>query len=411
MPGTSTAEPVSGDDAGPAPARSRRLGYVPALDGLRAIAIALVVLFHYPWKQKLFAPQRFHGGFLGVDVFFVLSGFLITSLLLEERETTGRVSLVSFYKRRARRLLPAFFVLFVIAVLWREALHHSQPNSTGLTGMFFYVANWVQIWRPDSIGGVFGHTWSLAIEEQFYLLFPLLLVGLFRLGLRRVGIAITLFAGALAAWGWRVAVWREQLHPRISFVDWYALITGRSLPSDDPFRFREWNRWYFGTDTRADALLIGCVAAVVFLELARRNPPRWFGRVAATVGVLAFAGAGVIVERAIIPSGWIPDWGLFLLETCVALTVLGITLAPRAPLTRVLSLRPLVWIGRRSYAIYLFHLVLFQELPPKRTHLSPTLQFFFMMVMILVAAEVSWRLVESPFMRGRRRFEQVPAST
>ncbi len=410
MTGTGTAAPAEGAEESAQPALPRRLGYRPALDGLRAIAITLVVLFHYPWQTKAFQPQPFHGGFLGVDVFFVLSGFLITSLLLEEREARGRVSFVGFYKRRARRLLPAFFVLFAIAVFEHAVLGHHQPTTEGLVGMLVYMANWVQIWRPDSLGGTFGHTWSLAIEEQFYLLFPLLLVGLFRIGLRRVGIALALIAGALGAWAWRVTLWHQQSHTKSTFVDWYAAITGRGLPDADPLRFREWNRWYFGTDARADALLIGCAAAVLFVYAGRLASKRAFVNGAAVVGVLAFAGAAVLVVQATIPSGWIPDWGLFLLESCVALTVLGVVLAPRSPLTWLLSLPPLVWIGRRSYAIYLFHLVVYQELSRDRTHFSSTVEFWFSMAVILVVAEISWRFIESPFMRGRRRFEGVAAT-
>ncbi len=406
MTGTGTAAPVEPADQGGAPPSPRRLGYLPALDGLRAIAITLVVLFHYPWVTKAFAPQPFHGGFLGVDMFFVLSGFLITTLLLEERTTAGRVSLTAFYQRRARRLLPGFFVLFVIAL----AAHVGwglQPTNTGLVGMLVYMANWVQIWRPDSLGAIFGHTWSLAIEEQFYLLFPLALLGLIRIGARRFGLAIALFAGALGAWAWRIVVWHRHVASTVNFVDWYALITGRTPPATDPFRFREWNRWYFGTDTRADALLLGCVAAVLFVQLARRRPGRGLVVGASGVAVLAGAGVGVIVAQAAIPAGWVPDWGLFLFESCVALTVLGLALAPRAPLARVLSLAPLVWLGRRSYAVYLFHLFIFQMLRTQRTHLPSTAQFWFLMAVTLLAAEFSWRVIESPFMRGRRRYERT----
>src|SRR3954447_5790680 len=145
MAGTETAGPVGGTEQHEAPPQ-RRLGYLPALDGLRAIAVTLVVLFHYPWATKPFELQPFHGGFLGVDVFFVLSGFLITALLLEERASRGRVSLSGFYQRRARRLLPAFFVLFAVAVAARfgATADNLRPTTTGLAGMLFYMANWVQ---------------------------------------------------------------------------------------------------------------------------------------------------------------------------------------------------------------------------------------------------------------------------
>jgi peptidoglycan/LPS O-acetylase OafA/YrhL len=399
MTRTSAAGPEVTAEGAPA----RRLGYVPALDGMRAVAITLVVLFHYPWANTPVNP--YHGGFLGVDVFFVLSGFLITTLLLEEHRGHGRVSLRGFYARRARRLLPALAVLFVIAVAahFGATTPNLRPSTTGLFGMAFYMANWVQIWRNDPLGGMFGHTWSLAIEEQFYLVFPLLLLGLLRVGLRRIGLVLALVAGALASWSWRAALWHS--HPtKLAFVDFYAAITGRVLPATNPFR--SWNRWYFGTDTRADALLIGCAVAALFVHLARRPPSARVARVAAIVVVVPAVVAGVVVAKAAILDGWVPDWGLFLLECSVGLTVLGVVLSPSGLLTRVLSFRPFVWIGRRSYAIYLFHLVVFEVFPTSRTHLSSTFQFWFLMAMTLVAAEISWRLVESPFMKGRRRFER-----
>src|SRR5262249_28328029 len=145
-----------------------RLGYQPALDGARAVAIGLVVLVHYPWHVGFLASAPFHGGFLGVDAFFVLSGFLITTLLLEEHAASGRVSLRRFYARRAFRLLPALAVLLVVAVVLHFTLaahNKNRPETTGILGVLFYVANWVGIYRPKSLGVIFD-TWSLAVEEQ-----------------------------------------------------------------------------------------------------------------------------------------------------------------------------------------------------------------------------------------------------
>ena len=251
------------DNAGPP---SVRFQYMPALDGLRAIAIVLVVLFHYPWANQFFEGNPVHGGFLGVDVFFVLSGFLITSLLLKERADTGAVSLRSFYARRALRLLPAFGVLFAFAVVARFAFVQDaqRPSWFGIFGMAAYFANWVQLWAHEPLGPLFGHTWSLAIEEQFYLVFPLVFVGLSRLRMSRRSIGLTLFAGAVASALWRAYLWSSPP----SFVDFYARITGRAVQGTNPFE--TWNRWYFGTDTRLDALLIGCVAAVILVGLQPR---------------------------------------------------------------------------------------------------------------------------------------------
>jgi len=168
---------------------------------MRAIAIILVLLFHYPFatntgQLRLFAAAPVHGGFLGVGVFFVLSGFLITTLLLEERARHGTISLRAFYVRRALRLLPAFFVLFAFAVGCFVLLGTTdpvRPSGPGLIGMLLYVANWVQIWSRGSLGVVFGHTWSLAIEEQFYVAFPV--IALLVLGARARRATLALVVG------------------------------------------------------------------------------------------------------------------------------------------------------------------------------------------------------------------------
>src|SRR5882724_4329997 len=251
------------------------LGYQRALDGMRAIAIILVLLFHYPFatntgQLRLFAAAPVHGGFLGVGVFFVLSGFLITTLLLEERARHGTISLRAFYVRRALRLLPAFFVLFAFAVGCFVLLGTTdpvRPSGPGLIGMLLYVANWVQIWSRGSLGVVFGHTWSLAIEEQFYVAFPVIALLVLGARARRATLALVVGLGAAGAALWRAIYW-ERTHANASFIDFYANITGRSLPQTNPVHL--WDRWYFGTDMRADALLVGCLAAIALSSLRPR---------------------------------------------------------------------------------------------------------------------------------------------
>jgi peptidoglycan/LPS O-acetylase OafA/YrhL len=388
------------------------LGYQRALDGMRAIAIGLVLLFHYPFVTKsgqlaIFAEAPVHGGFLGVDVFFVLSGFLITTLLLEESARHGIISLRSFYARRALRLLPAFFVLFVFAVgcyVLLGANDAVRPSGAGLIGMLFYLANWVQIWSRGSLGGVFGHTWSLAIEEQFYVVFPV--IALIALGTRarRATLAIVVALGAAGAALWRAIYW-EHTHANASFIDYYANITGRSRPQTNPVHL--WDRWYFGTDMRADALLVGCLAAIA-LSSVRPRLTRGGSIALQVAGALAFAGAGFVIFKAVVvESAWLPLWGLLVLELCVALATVSFVIAsPANPLAWLLSLPPLVWIGRRSYAIYLFHTSVLYLLPRRRTHLPPPLQLVFTFIVIGLLAEASWRFVEQPFLRRKRRFER-----
>ena len=357
-----------------------RLGYQPALDGVRALAIALVVLFHYPWDQVFYKANPVHGGFLGVDVFFVLSGFLITTLLLQEHAALGSVSLRRFYARRALRLLPAFFVLFAIALVLHFTLAHgdgNRPKALGLFGMLFYAANWVNVYRDGALG-VVAHTWSLAIEEQFYLVWPVILVFLLRRRLRLSTIAVIATVGIVASSLWRVWYWYHHLGHR-NFVTYYLAMTNR-LPRNAPgtltHRTNVWNRLYFGSDTRADALLVGCLVAIVLFWLlprlgARPRAPERGRRSRAR----RLRGHRVAGRRR--------DVGL----------AAGVG-HPRArarrrgrhrrarrraasPLARVLAVGPLAWLGRRSYAIYLFHTVVFEYCNRSHVHIPPPLSFVF----------------------------------
>ena len=396
-----------------------RLGYQPALDGVRALAISLVVLFHYPWKSPFYRFNPVHGGFLGVDVFFVLSGFLITTLLLQEHAALGAVSLSRFYARRALRLLPAFFVLFAIALFLHFTLaagDGNRPEVLGLFGMVFYAANWVNVYRDGALG-VVSHTWSLAIEEQFYVVWPLILVLLLRRRLRLVTIAGITTAGIVAASVWRAWYWLHHLGHR-NFLDYYLDVTSRPLPSGTvgtlTHRTEVWNRFYFGSDTRADALLVGCLTAIVLFWLLPRLGARSRVRLSAAA-CLALVGCAVIVwQSVVVISGWLPVWGILALELAVGVVIAGLVAAPRNPLARLLALPPLAWLGRRSYAVYLFHTVVFEYCRRSRVHLSPPVSFVFQMVVILVVAELSHRLVEAPMLRRKQHFEPpvpVAAST
>ncbi|SNQ50235.1 Putative acyltransferase (fragment) [Frankia canadensis] len=202
------------------------LGRNPALDGLRALAVLCVLVFHM---------DALPGGYLGVDVFFVLSGFLITGQLLAERDRAGEVSLIRFYVRRAYRLLPAFWLLALVGLV---AVVTGIDGRAGALGEFLgslaasamYVNNYVQVVRQSTGAGWLGHTWSLSAEEQFYLLWPLVLVALCRRPRLARRLPVVLLAGVAA-----VALWRNVL-----------AAFGASA-----------TRMYFGLDTRADALLVG----------------------------------------------------------------------------------------------------------------------------------------------------------
>jgi peptidoglycan/LPS O-acetylase OafA/YrhL len=390
------------EERGSAPAAAR-LGYVPALDGVRAVAIALVLLFHYPWPGS----TPFHGGYLGVDVFFVLSGFLITTLLLEELDRIQHIALRAFYARRALRLLPAVAVLALFAVFayFGGVNAAFRPTVVGLVAIVGYVGNWVHLWRSDQLGPMFGHVWSLAIEEQFYLVFPLLLLVAFRARVRRLQFAALLAAFAAISASLRVLEWHSVVPTRAAparVVGGYKLIAVASSPPSEALQ--RWNRWYFGSDTHADALLIGCVAATLLIHFKPRITPS-LRTLHAAAAATAFVASGAIIASARILSGWVADWGLLALECCVAVVIVGLVVAPAAPLPRILGLAPLRWMGRRSYAIYLFHPVVFLVLAPDRPSTVPKwLHFWFALAIVGLLAELSWRLVERPFLARKQRF-------
>src|SRR5690349_21349742 len=172
-------------------------GYHPALDGIRAIAIVSVLLFHYVFRNHLILPH----GLLGVDAFFVLSGFLITALLLREHGSKRRISLRNFYARRALRLLPLLACVLIVAVVVNLAFppgYPGRPQRPGIVAAAFYYANWYTM-RHNTGLGFLGVTWSLSIEEQFYLVWPVLLVALLSFTTRRSVVALTTFAAFVAA--------------------------------------------------------------------------------------------------------------------------------------------------------------------------------------------------------------------
>jgi peptidoglycan/LPS O-acetylase OafA/YrhL len=351
---------------------TRPLGYQPALDGLRAVAVLAVFGFHA-------APARLPGGYVGVDLFFVLSGFLITTLLLEEKDRTKRVALAAFYVRRALRLLPALVVFLACYVVCYGLQTGDWPFALASAGVaIVYLSNWVRALGLSGLGWV-GHTWSLSNEEQFYLLWPplLLLLGYF---LRSK--AAVLLAVAAAAFG--VMAYR-------------ALGALNGWPPA---------RLYDALDTRADGLLIGCCLAFIYNRNVLGRCPRLKRLVGGAgalslVGLVAFCLFGLARLAPVMLS-----YGYALASLAAGLVVMA--LASEAPGARglacLLRLPPLVWVGKVSYGVYLWHSLAIYSLKESLPGLSPWLSLPLALAATLAVAGLSFALVERPFLRLKKRF-------
>jgi peptidoglycan/LPS O-acetylase OafA/YrhL len=356
-----------------------RLRYQPALDGARAMAVAGVIGYHLDLS---ILP----GGFLGVDLFFVLSGFLITSLLMREYARRGAIDLGAFWLRRARRLLPALFL--VVGVIVLVAASASPFDRTQLRwdilSSLAYVTNWRFIGAENSYFREFAapspvlHLWSLAIEEQFYVVWPLVMLGALALVGRRSGGTRAIVAFLVAATATSVILLAQAYDP----ID----------PSPA----------YYATHTRGHELLIGAIAAV----LLEREPAfaSLVRRVAKPVAVISL---GVLLAFAVLLSDASPFYyfgGSLIFSVAAAglVTTLAVAAAGDGsnPVLRVLSLKPLPWLGALSYGLYLWHWPLILWLTPTTTGVDGPLLDATRVAAILGVSAVSFYLVERPIRRG-----------
>ncbi len=355
------------------------MGYIPGLDGIRAIAVLAVLLYH---SGVLLVP----GGFLGVDVFFVLSGFLISTLLLQEIERTQAVNFKQFYIRRARRLLPALFATLALSavlvlIFARDAAFQFRHDA--LASMF-YVSNWWYIVQDLSYFEAMGrppmlqHLWSLAVEEQFYLLWPLALVFLYkwrgRPGVGRIALMVSLGSTFLMALG--------------SFI-WNVPAAGDA------------SRLYFGTDTHCMGLLLGAALATVWRPGALPKKITWPAQIILwSVAILSLVGLFSIFHNVGEDSAWLYRGGFFVVSALTAV-IIALATHPALGFGTVLALQPMRYIGERSYGLYLYHWPIFVVTRPGiDLPFEGAPAWILRMALTFGVAELSYRYIEVPIRHG-----------
>jgi len=349
-----------------------RSGYLPYLDGLRGIAILMVLVYHAH-------GPLFKGGYIGVDIFFVLSGFLITSLLIKEWDRTGRIGLGHFYMRRALRLIPAVVALLVVflAVSWFVSDDFRRCVRDALI-VLFYAANWVRATGENLYA--LGHTWSLSIEEQFYLLWPLMFVGLRKAKLSRPSLAWLLLAAAVAS-----AIARIVLH----------------------FNGASDERLYNGLDTHADGLLLGCSLAFFLTESRLESlATRAWVKPAGFAAMATLLAISLVVkdDAAVMFLG-----GFFVVVVAAAVVIIDLQSRANTVARKVTEWPALVKLGRISYGVYLWHFPIYKVLFDLRKQYGWSarwpLYLFVGGPIAIGVAVVSYRFLEIPFLRLKKKFQ------
>lgn len=349
----------------------RGLPRLAGLDGIRGLAALAVVLYHA-------GASWLPAGFLGVDVFFVVSGFLITSLLISERERDDKTDLIEFWKRRARRLLPVLALVLIVTTAY-TAIRLQDTLMDHLREVLVaavYITNWDQIVRGVSYFEMFErpsqlrHLWSLAVEEQFYIIWPVL----FGVGARFLRLR----------WLWCVVVGLAALS-----VVWMMMLF---TPGDEP------SRVYFGSDARAFTILIG-VAVAFFWKPWRREWTAPLGYLMDALALAALVGIGLIMAVGRHWNDWMYPWGL-LFTSAATIVLVAFVIRPGSLAGRALEIAPLRWMGERSYSIYLWHWPVMLALQWEYNFIPNSIAMFAAgIAATFILSELSYRLVERPMRR------------
>ncbi|WP_051302271.1 acyltransferase family protein [Salibacterium aidingense] len=359
--------------------QTKKSRYMPGLDGIRAFAVVAVIAYHLDLEWA-------SGGFLGVGVFFVLSGYLITDLLMREWKHTGQINLRHFWIRRARRLLPGVLLLLIVLAVWMTLFHASQLTDfwDDWLASLFYVTNWWFIFNDVGYFSHFGqpspllHLWSLAVEEQFYLVWPFFLLLGLRFIPKRKFLFLLILVGAFVSALEMAVIYQPGL--------------------------MDTSRVYFGTDTRAFALLIGAALALylpsqmVTENMADNKRLRLTLNIMGTTGLVSLCwmmGQTNQYEAFLYRGGMV-------LQCIAAAAVIAAAVHPSTWISRIMGCSLLRWLGVRSYGIYIWHypvLVLtFPAAAAEGWYSIPRITI--QITVILLIASLSWRFIEKPIRYG-----------
>ena len=352
------------------------LTYQPALDGVRALAVGLVLLYHG-------GIPGFHGGFLGVDVFFGLSGFLITTLLLKEFNDSATIRPVHFWIRRFKRLMPALLAVVLASTILGAALYptgYFPYLVKDALGAIFYVSNWHLVgshatyFNSLTAPSILTHTWSLSIEEQFYWAWPLVIYALLRI--RRTPLIVTAVAGVGAV---------------VSMILMNTGYTGIGSTT----------RLYFGTDTHVEGLLLGAAIAglVYVIRLTPAVASGEFNGLFHVAGISGLLLTLAVTYKAFGNSVFMFKWGFFVVALAVAVMVASLSLVPTSPLARLFGWGPVAYVGRISYGLYLWHYPIFTVLNHFHTGLTAWTLFALRLLVTIVVTLVSYYFLELPIRR------------
>ena len=361
---------------------SKKTKYLPSIDSLRAIAVIAVIIYHI---DANYLP----GGFLGVDLFFVLSGYLISSLIIKEYKSTGTVNLYNFYVRRARRLLPAVYFMITVVLIIITLFNGVLLKKSYLDALFGYIysSNWWYIFHKldyfDSFGSQspFKHLWSLAIEEQFYMFFPLIFLIFNRKSKSNNG--------------------NSKLNKNFIYVV-LSLILVSLIAHILLFDINNINRIYFGTDTRAFSLLVGVVGAILYPmdRLSERTTKKdnMIYSIVSLVSILVLIGIMINTSEY---NTWLYRGG-FLLVAIIGLIIIISSGRQYTFMSKLLSFKPFVFIGKISYSLYLWHFPILVVTTPVSEIGNPNLFYVTLRIgLIFLVATGSYMFVETPIRKLR----------